>query len=58
MAKVALVTGGAKRIGAEVVRSLAKEGFSIALHYRNSKQEALDLVAFRINGCELNLSAY
>ena len=36
MAKVALVTGGAKRIGAEVVKSFAKDGFNIALHYRNS----------------------
>ena len=43
MAKVALVTGGAKRIGAEVVKSLAQQGFNIALHYRNSKQEAFDL---------------
>ena len=39
-AKVALVTGAAKRVGAEIVRVLHAAGFDIALHYRGSAAEA------------------
>ncbi len=39
-----LVTGGAKRIGREICLRLSEEGFSIAIHYRNSEQEADQLV--------------
>lgn len=41
--RVALVTGGADRIGAEIVRTLHSEGLSVVIHYRNSaaKAEAL-----------------
>jgi len=35
--KVALVTGGATRIGASISRHLHRLGFNIALHYRHSK---------------------
>lgn len=35
--QTALVTGGAKRIGAEIVKILAKRGFAIAVHYHQSK---------------------
>ncbi|MGC1955653.1 MAG: pteridine reductase [Gammaproteobacteria bacterium] len=38
--KVALVTGGAQRIGAVIVRALHAEGMSIALTYRNSRTAA------------------
>jgi len=38
--KVALVTGGARRIGAEIVRRLHAEGMNIALHYRTSQSDA------------------
>lgn len=41
--KVALVTGGAKRIGAEIVRGLATAGFAVAIHCRSSREEANDL---------------
>ncbi len=34
--KVALVTGGARRIGEAVCRALARRGYSIALHYKTS----------------------
>src|SRR3990167_7610053 len=34
--KVALVTGGARRIGEAVCRALARSGYSIALHYGTS----------------------
>jgi len=39
-----LVTGGAKRIGREICLRLSEEGFSIAIHYRTSEQEANQLV--------------
>ena len=38
--KIALVTGGAKRVGREIVLTLAKKGTSILLHYNTSKAEA------------------
>jgi len=43
--RVALVTGGARRIGGEVVRHLHGLGFDIALHYRSSGEEAAALAA-------------
>jgi pteridine reductase len=46
--KVALVTGGARRIGSEIARFLHAEGMNIALHYRTSRDDALRL------GDELN----
>lgn len=41
--KVALVTGAAHRIGAEIVRTLHAAGMDIAIHYRNSEAAALAL---------------
>lgn len=41
--KAILVTGGAKRIGAAIVKALHDAGASIILHYRDSAQEAMDL---------------
>ena len=38
--KVALVTGGAKRLGREICLALAHEGCDIVIHYRNSRDEA------------------
>jgi pteridine reductase len=43
--KVVLVTGGAKRVGAAICRRLHATGANIALHYRSSEQEALELQA-------------
>ena len=40
---VALVTGAARRIGAECVRHLHQSGLNIVLHYRNSGTEAENL---------------
>ncbi len=41
--KTALVTGGAKGIGAAVCCSLAKDGYNIALNFNTSEKEALCL---------------
>ena len=41
---VALVTGGACRIGAQICRSLANAGHKVIIHYNSSKSEA-DLLA-------------
>jgi pteridine reductase len=41
--KVVLVTGGAKRVGAAICRRLHAAGAQIAIHYRSSDQEALEL---------------
>jgi NAD(P)-dependent dehydrogenase (short-subunit alcohol dehydrogenase family) len=40
MAGVALVTGGAKRIGRSIVQRLASEGYSIAIHCNRSVADA------------------
>jgi NAD(P)-dependent dehydrogenase (short-subunit alcohol dehydrogenase family) len=41
----ALVTGGARRIGAYLVRTLAEHGYAVAIHHRASVVEAEDLAA-------------
>ena len=38
--QTALITGAAKRIGAEISRMLHAEGMNIAIHYRSSEDEA------------------
>lgn len=37
---VALITGGARRIGAEIAQQLHQAGFNLVLHYRHSVDEA------------------
>ena len=41
--KIALITGGAIRVGKCLTESLAKDGWKIALHYNKSEKEAVDL---------------
>ena len=38
--KVALITGAARRVGAEMARTLHREGMNLALHYHTSHKEA------------------
>jgi pteridine reductase len=41
--RVALVTGGARRVGAEIVRSFAARGYDVLLHHGNSSAAAAAL---------------
>ncbi len=45
MPRVALVTGGARRIGAALARDLAAAGWAVALHYHSSETPARELAA-------------
>ena len=53
--KVALITGAAKRIGAEIARTLHAEGASVVIHYGESVTEAESLTRelneIRANSC-------
>ncbi|WP_346948774.1 pteridine reductase [Dyella sp.] len=42
---VALITGGVKRVGAEVARTLHAAGYDLVLHFRSSVNEAVALAA-------------
>ena len=57
MKKTALVTGGAKRIGAAIVETLHHAGYDIFLHYGKSEKAAQDLCdklnAIRENSCRI-----
>lgn len=41
--KTAIVTGGAKGIGAAVVKELCRNGYSVAINYRSSEEKAFAL---------------
>tara|TARA_B100000686_G_C16774806_1_gene967672 strand:- start:482 stop:1264 length:783 start_codon:yes stop_codon:yes gene_type:complete len=44
MVRTVLVTGGSKRIGREICLRLARDGFAVAVHHRNSEPESLEVV--------------
>jgi NAD(P)-dependent dehydrogenase (short-subunit alcohol dehydrogenase family) len=52
--KVALVTGGGRRIGAAVSRALGKAGYDVVLTYRSSRGEAA-AIAGEVDGAALPL---
>ena len=41
--KVALITGGARRIGSYIAKTLHQSGYDIMIHYRHSEDDAHDL---------------
>ena len=43
--KVALITGGARRIGACIARALHREGMKLVIHYHGSAEAARELQA-------------
>lgn len=43
--KVALVTGGAKRLGRSIALALAERGAELVIHYRDSEREAQEILA-------------
>jgi NAD(P)-dependent dehydrogenase (short-subunit alcohol dehydrogenase family) len=40
-----LVTGAARRLGREIALTLAKNGWRVAVHYRHSREDAIETVA-------------
>ena len=44
-ARTVLVTGSAKRLGREIALALAQAGWQVAVHYRNSREDAIKTVA-------------
>lgn len=44
-ARVALVTGGARRVGRAIAEALHAAGFAVAIHYRSAGDEARELAA-------------
>jgi pteridine reductase len=55
-APVVLITGAARRIGAEMAHTFHREGFDVALHYNRSAQEA-DTLAQTLNTTRENSAA-
>ena len=50
--KVALITGGAKRVGRAIVEKFASEGYRVAFTYLSSRTDA-DALARQHNGCAI-----
>lgn len=44
--RTVLVTGSAKRLGREIALALAKDGWQVAVHYRDSAEDAIKTVAY------------
>ena len=54
--KIALVTGGARGIGAETVKKFAKEQYTVVINYHTSKARAEQLKAELVAcGCDVHL---
>jgi pteridine reductase len=55
-APVVLITGAARRIGAEIAQTFHREGFDVALHYNHSAQD-VDALAQKLNTSRKNSAA-
>lgn len=60
---LALITGGSKRIGREIAIYLAKNSYDVAITYKNSKNQAEDLInylqkEFKIKAWAFNLDLF
>lgn len=53
MSKTALITGAAKRLGAEITRTLHEAGFDVLIHYQQSEDQACEL-SERLNSLRPN----
>ena len=51
--KIALITGGAKRIGAQITQTLHENNYNVIIHYHRSESEALAL-AKKLNNIRVN----
>lgn len=58
MNKVALITGGAKGIGASICKELAKEGYNIVINYLTSEDEAINLASSLVKSYGVKAKAY
>jgi len=56
--KVALITGGSRGIGEEIVRKLAQQKYTVVVNYKNSKTEADNLVSSIVSAGGDALSIY
>jgi pteridine reductase len=54
--KTVLITGGARRVGAEIARTLHRAGGNVVVHYRNSAADAEKLAA-ELNGARARSAA-
>ncbi|MEG0446395.1 MAG: SDR family NAD(P)-dependent oxidoreductase, partial [Comamonas sp.] len=43
--RTVLVTGAARRLGRDMALALARAGWQVAVHYRDSREEAMQTVA-------------
>ncbi|MBQ0009118.1 MAG: SDR family oxidoreductase [Firmicutes bacterium] len=57
MRKIALVTGGAKGIGAAIVRELANTGYDVVINYLTSKEKA-DALVKELSPLGVNVFSY
>lgn len=56
MSNCVLITGGAQRLGAELVRTFAQAGWRVWLHYQNSQQLAQELMQqLNMQGAQVKL---
>lgn len=58
MTKVALITGGAKGIGEEIVKKLASKGYNVCINYNKSEKEGENLAKFVESTFKVKAKAY